>query len=264
MTKRKDDPMKFQNRTNLYEEMMNLNFIRPFIADFRAGHIEIRDGKIQTRSLVSPESPWIHVKADETKDCSFNLGVLFTYYRVIPQGCMKCWKIVIRPKTLNQLLALLDVQTELGMYSKCGLETRPSVEAQYGGYFYFRTKEDGQNAYKDIRKLIDERLSPDVKMILKRGCTEMEHFYGDSEKWELLPEMANPLYPKLTNRQVEDIAQSIFERVPVSDDNQPEWIKANIIATWIEHAARSGDHTYKKFTGNQPFSPPYRQYQEVA
>jgi len=208
------------------------------------------------------ETPWVH-HGHAGFDCfvwssimfnivSLNMGNLFIGGKpFVPSGCQNCYKVVVRPKTLVQLFALNDLQERSGRPSKCGIEVRPSVHGLYGGYFYNAGKEAGEECYLAVREAVDNDpyLGEDVAVILKRGCTEMEHAVGPSDEWEITE--AQETIEKLVK---EWVVQS--ER----DVPQPDPLVWHVKRKWIEFAWQNGDTTYSKFTKGKSLFPAYKTY----
>ncbi len=138
-------------------------------------------------------------------------------------------------------MGLLKIEERLDVYSKCGVEVRKYVSGLYGGYFYIDNAEEGQDRYRQIRKLVDDNLSEKVAVILKRGCTEYEMQYGRSDMWGFPDEKQLMKEKKIDEMYV----------VENHDLPQSDFLKAKAILGWIEFAFEHGDETYKQFTGGQ-------------
>ena len=210
------------------------------------------DGKLVAEQAPPWNTPWHYVEYSYDIDCVLWNGVVFEELfrrRFVPSWCQNCYKVVVRPRTLSELFKLLAVQKQMEWPSKCGIEVRKDVPHLYGGYYYCKGLDEGKECYEAVRKNVDEYISPDVKVILKRGCTEYERACGPSDKWEVKPEQI----------PIEDLVRKYI----VWDSNrhkQPEHVIAYVHKTWIEFACQSGDMTYLEFTDNQPLYPPYVTY----
>jgi hypothetical protein len=121
--------------------------------------------KLGTLPRFHFEEPWVHIKGN-SQPChelmTIALGATF-----IPSPCLDCWKTVVRPQTVKQLIALYELMEELQYPSKCGLEERDYVFGYYGGYFYSRSLEDGKARTREVAPLIKERVG-DIPIYLKR------------------------------------------------------------------------------------------------
>jgi hypothetical protein len=175
----------------------------------------------------------------------------------ITTACLNCWKVVVKPKTIIQLLDLYEIEKSMGVPCKCGTEHRLTTTTLYGGYFYNRGQEEGQRRYEEVRALVDEHLGEDVPVILKRACTEYEigspsgpKPWGPSDKW-----------PELTEEQKE-LERLVLENFPPTGFNTPQndIIIANVIQRWIHHAYKHGDMTVRELTGGNPLYKPYVTY----
>jgi len=233
-------------------------WLRPLLDS--GGWIVQDNGKLKARQKqFAIETPWVH-NGHAGIDCftwtnilfniiSMNMGKYFKGGKpFVPSGCQNCYKVVVRPKTLVQLFALDDLQKRLGRPSKCGIEVRSTVHGLYGGYFYNRGLENGEECYIAVREAVnnDPFLGEDVSVILKRGCTEMEHAVGPSDEWKITP--------------AQETIERLVEEWVVSDTReveQPDPLIWHIKRRWIEFAYMNGDVTYLKFTRGEPLYPPY-------
>lgn len=224
-----------------------------------------KDGKLEAkRTQAALDTPWVHHGHLEENECMFGQLIFNIVSRrisqhfadmkpFVPSRCQNCFKVVARPQTLVQLFALDELQVRLGRPSKCGIETRQSVDALYGGYFYNKGLEAGKECYQEVRSALDDDpyLGPAVPLILKRGCTEMEHETGPSDKWEVSEEQM----------VIEDLVRDFIVLEPDLND-QPEPIVWRTKRKWIEYARMNGDKTHLKFTGGELIVPGYVTYHE--
>lgn len=222
------------------------------------------DGKLHAQFKPGIyDTPWHHVKSDYRLKCGLWHQIMFDLVgsrlpsgsKFVPSKCQNCYKVVVRPQTLVQLFALIDIQKELGRPSKAGIERRESVFGLYGGYFYNVGLKEGKECYNIVRKAVDENkhLGPDVPVILKRACTEYEMALGDSDKWEITEEQLR--------------IEALLDRWLITDDvemKQPEKMVHHVQRKWIEWAFANGDETYGKFTNGEPLYPPYKTYHHIS
>lgn len=227
----------------------------------QAGGGELRvDGKVKINQAMAWDSPWHHVRFHPMLDCGLWHGIMFDIIalnlpladRFVPSKCQECYKVVVRPKTIKQLFALLNLQKRMDLPSKCGIEMRESVHGLYGGYFYNLGLDAGRGCYKKVRAEVnqDEHLGPEIGVVLKKACTEYEQICGPSDKW------------KITLRQLE--IESMVESLITKDDYrqiQPEHTTYYVHRKWIEWAYAMGDPTYAEFTDG-PLYEPYVTYHE--
>jgi len=221
------------------------------------------DGRLRAKHRqFAIDTPWVH-HGHAGFDCytwssimfnivSLSMKKLFTDGRpFVPSGCQNCYKVVVKPKTLIQLFALDDLQGKLGIPSKCGVEQRNTVHGLYGGYFYNSGLQNGEQCYLTVREAVDNDkwLGKDVPVILKRGCTEMEHAVGPSDKWEISE----------TQQIIEELINKWVVR-DLRDADQPEPLVWHVKRKWIEFAYEHGDETYLHVTGGKPIFPAYVTY----
>jgi len=238
--------------------------------------LEPLSGEIGTRFRIPPETGkleevdvfksmtwdgiWIYTNPDKDRMCTL-YQACHDNMKYIPPRCLECWKVVVRPINLLQLFMLYDLQLKMieedpDCWCKCGVEIREYVHANYGGYFYNNSKEDGLVKYKLVRKLVDEQISSDVKVILKRGCTEFEINQGPSDKWD--EKFAG-------NKQAQAWEGLIAEHVVVTNGGykQSDLVKKHIMSKWIDFAWDRGDPTVIGLNDGKPLFPPPVTYHQT-
>lgn len=242
-----------KEREGLYLHLTKLDLITKIKPLLLAGQYHIgSDGKIIRRNIgMAHNSPWVFVKVLERR-CDLAHNVFLKYFEMIPSYCRDCWKVVVRPNTLVELFSLYELQKHMDVEAKCGIEPRDTVHGLYGGYFYCVGKKQGLRRYKQVRKEVDEWLSPETSVILKRYCTEFEHELGPSD--ELKP----------LNKDEKFYEDFVTRWMPMQriSHPQPEYVQASVMREWIHHAYRNGDKTYKEFTHGGPLFPPLVTYHE--
>lgn len=247
-----------KDRKNLYLKLNKIDFISKYkrLLEDKGYKLRIEDGKFVPRNIASAyDVPWVYTKTDPKSRCDIFHNVFHQIDKHIHSYCRECYKVVVRPQNLVQLFDLYEVQRRLDVPCKCGIERRESVYGLYGGYFYNRGLEQGLERLKEVRKLVDENLSPSTLVFLKRYCTEFEvgpDALGDSDK---TPDVTNE------EREWEMSVMSLFPRVGVSTPQSDTQI-AHVMNAWIHWAYANGDETYKEFTNGSPLFKPYVTYKE--
>lgn len=214
-------------------------------------------GRIVMRPMSEPvlqaETPWVHVKGTPTKNCGLDHQISFNLFSIIPPRCQDCWKICVTPTTFKQLMELLEVEKEMQVPSKCGIELRDYTPKFYGGYYYTNSFEEGRERYEQVRKAVDKGLTDgkNVSIILKRGCTEFEILHGPSHFWHNTIEQ---------EKMLELI--DAFVDYPRGQQQQPEIVQKHAILKWILWAFMNADHTYEEFNGGKPLYKEFQKYHE--
>jgi len=235
-----------------YQGLTDLDVISKVEPLLQAGVYKIReDGRLACKMNQPWDTPWVHVVHLAHLKCHLWHHVYFQYYGFVPSGCQNCWKIVVRPNTVEQLFKLYELQVQMNYPAKCGIELRDSVNGNYGGYFYTSSVEEGRERWAEVSRRVREEISPDIKVILKRACTEYEHANPDSSTWDISDDQV----------YLERILDSIFVQDAVKL-MQPDHAKAHVMRTWIHRAFSIKDMTYVKYTGGKPLFPPYKTYHE--
>lgn len=228
------------------------------------GHLfKSDDGKYMIAAGTGAISPWHFVGNPQNPDCRYwhrFLGIpgLGKGESFIPNTCMNCWKVVIKPRTLKELFKLLDVMTEYGHRGKVGIERRETTFGPYGGYLYNETIEAGQECKRTIWRLVQKNIGKvvdlnsdeeGIKLGLKRGCTEYELAHGPSGEWKPYPGQL----------EVEEWVKNNFVYYAINSQDQTEESLALIHGEWLKFAYQYGDKTYREFSG-LPIYEPYQTY----
>jgi hypothetical protein len=230
------------------------NILRSLNPAFKKGMLYIRpeDHKIGMKTAVMWNTPWIHAgKDDPDRNCVLFHQIMLPHCNFIPSRCQECWKVVARPNTVSQLFKISALQHESDRDSKAGIELRSSVGGNYGAYWYNDSIEEGDECRQYVRGLCDKNGMEDVKVFLKRGCTEFEHQYGSSIDWGVTEEAL-------------EIEQAMTDAIVIDDPGdraQPDYLVEEIQMRWIEFAHERGDKTYLEFTDGKPLYPAYVTYQ---
>ncbi|MHC4619833.1 MAG: hypothetical protein ACYTEQ_18960 [Planctomycetota bacterium] len=224
------------------------------LLDVGAYYIDSETQKITPSRLSEPHrTPWIQVKPEPKNHCGFWHHVLFNIYDLLPIGCLDCYKVVVRPTTLKELVQIETMMINLDHPCKLGVETRSYVKGLYSGYFYNRSLGAGLECLEMVKKAVAEAISPDIEITLKRGCTEFERKFGPSGKWdELIPDDQAGHEGFICN----------WIDHPNGTSRQPLPVQVLTRKTWIEFAYEHGDETYKEFHDGMDLYEPYVRYGE--
>jgi len=205
------------------------------------------------RVYSDPLKKWIFVNPVPKESVCSVYTLIVDSAGFIPSPCLKCWKVVVKPFTLQELMALYEFQKEFtanymtkDRFCKCGVEERAWTPYNYGGYFYNRSKQQGLERYAQVRKAVD-KINPNIPVILKRYCTEFEIRLGPSDKYK------RPEGSDILEKRIWDIIDwdSIGDNVP----QQPDVVEKNL-SKWIEFAWDRGDHTAIMFNDGEPLYEP--------
>lgn len=199
------------------------------------------------------KTPWHYINPIPHAHCRWyhDIANLFGF---VPDRCLNCWKVVVRPQTLQQLFSLQSLMIEMvekdpECYCKCGIERREWVYGNYGGYFYTTSKEAVQERYKQVRKLVDEKISPKVPVVPKRYCSEFERAFGPTDQYKRTAEDEH--WQRMINEGCHMVDY---------EDKQPDVAVRKVMREWIKRAWDVGDPTVYIYTDGQPLVRPVVAY----
>ena len=247
-----------------YNELLGkdvIEWVRPLL-EKKVYIPRFSDGRFNMCEMGLPwETPWHHLGSQQGARCPYLHQQLFDIIsertpagKFIPRFCQSCWKIVIRPTSLEQLFIIEGLLIRFGWPSKCGIEKRaytPLSKNLYGGYIYNHSMDEGLGKLDVIREAISATAGLDgVKCILKRACTEMELAFPDSSTWEVTDEQ----------NRVEDILDWMIV-YDVTTPMPAHHMVDKVHKGWIEWAAQHGDETYLKYTDGKRLYPEAVRYE---
>lgn len=207
---------------------------------------------------ISTEINWIHPNPDQDRCCQV-YRVMAETLKFVPSRCMDCWKVVVKPSTVYELMNLYAAQKKFvenhigkDRFCKCGIETREYVHYNYGGYFYTDSKKQGLYRYGQVRKMVD-KINPKIPVILKRYCTEYELEFGPSNEYER---------PKGSDELEKHFLDAIDLESIGDNPMQTKFIIEHNIRKWMEFAWGRGDPTVTMFNDNEPLFRPSVTYHD--
>jgi hypothetical protein len=269
------------NTQILYLEATKRDFIDKFLMKQQGYFLRPKDNKIDFNMRAHPDPPWLYVKSNYRQNCHYWHRQLFDWVldkSKVPTPCLSCWKVVVKPRNIAELMAVYLMQRNLDKASKCGTEgDRDNTDRLYGGYWYNWSQEQAQRRFEEVYLEIQKGLTYEAKIlgcpikerflvpgdkmewsfgtveitetlpvIMKRGCTEYEQHCGPSDKWEADEDQVD----------TETYAASSFVRDPI-DFGQNEMMVSHVWKAFIHQAWQWGDQSYLRFTnGNRLFMPP--------
>jgi len=230
----------------LYQELDRGDLITRLLPALQQNALYIRkeDKKITAQMNIQFMNDWIFSNPSEDNQCFFYRKIMFGFFKADfsgpPSWCQGCYKVVCKPKKVTDLFKIIDLQASEEFTAKAGIETRAYVHGLYGAYWYNRSLTEGKEKRRHVAKKI-YGIDPDCKVFLKRGCTEMEQYWGDPNRWHA------------DGRQMEWerlISEWVDVKEPKSEN--PEYFDNFTKKRFIEYAAAYGDSSYLELTGGRP------------
>ena len=228
--------------------------------------IEKKGDKYYLRYQTSLNLPWIYGMEElgKNRDCNFQNGFLFGYLfeeQQVPLFCLNCYKVDITLYTVEQVYAMIDLQSRLGLDSKTGSEgKRKDSDKRYGAYFYDNSLEAGRATFNLVRQemfniqLFVNELDlsyHDGDIILRKGCSKFATAVGPSDTWREGEHQA----------LIEEVAYSLYGG-PSNNGTPSKLNRAHNKEELLKYAYSCGDKTYLKFTGGVPYYLPPVTYQK--
>jgi len=241
----------------LYEQLCAIDIIDPILDLWRNGKMSAGlDGKFRLHDEMNLARTWIITKICPERSCTKWLGIYHRYYRILSPPCKDCWKVVMAPRTIQDLIDVQKLQAELGWPAKAGLEQRDYTSGigSYRAFWYCpftKGLEGGRAHFKRVQKALEKHFGKEKidwylehgELYLKRGCTELERDFGLSDKWDLIDHSAKF-----------NLLESVWETPNELDKEFTPLIYTNLkrwIGFAIAYAKTTGDSTVAQCVGGK-------------
>ena len=174
---------------------------------------------------------------------------IFNEHNVIPNNCFSCYKVIIEPKTVIDLVKLYilfdNIKLENNNIRKCMIELRPNVEGRYKCLVYCSDLNEAESISKKLKILIDDSINNNIVADIKRGCSEFgmsfpqyKDYKSNSmkydESWKEKEELIDNKFPNLLKNKIN---KETISGITLND--------ILVIRNWICFAKLIDDNTYK-------------------
>ena len=195
---------------------------------------------------------------------TINLGCnrhfeIFDKFKVIPEYCFGCFKVQIELKSIIDLIKLYFVFDKLNLSKnnsrKCMIELRENATGTYKGLIYCSGIDEANLIYEQLSKILDEKIKREIKVGVKRGCTE----YGiEYPEYKIIDKDSKDFMIYNNDwKEKEDIIdsntikyareRSINRKPTISGVTLNDIL---IMKNWIYYAKKIGDEDYKQLDEN--------------
>ena len=178
---------------------------------------------------------------------------VFNTFNVIPKFCFGCFKVLIEPNNVVDLIKLYFVFDNLNLKNdntrKCMIELRSNISGSYKGYIYCSSLNEANQIRDQVDETLKKKIEKSTLISVKRGCSEFGISYPEYKK---INDSNNKLMKyndewkekeKLidNNRSKKNILvkkkQKSLHGINVSD--------ILIMRNWLGYAKKIGDLSYK-------------------
>ena len=184
---------------------------------------------------------------------------IFNDFNVIPKNCFGCYKIIIEPKTVIDLVKtyiLFDyIRLENNNIRKCMIELRPNIEGTYKSLIYCESLDEAELMLKKLKVIFGKIINENININVKRGCTEFAMAYPAykdykndlmkyEENWKEKEDLIDKKFPNLINHKLN---RETISGITLND--------ILIIRNWLCYAKLIGDNSYKIISEDKFVSP---------
>ena len=183
----------------------------------------------------------------EDLNCDRHMQI-FENHNIIPEYCFGCFKVLIEPKNVIDLIKLHLLFDSLKFdnenFRKCMIEGRKNIEGNYKGFIYCNNLDEAQQILEFVSEEIKNKINKDIICKIKRGC---------SEYVEIFPEYKNLGKNMMKYDTSWKTIENNFDKQ--NNTNRKSLIKHTwgvtikdilIFENWITYAKTIGDESYKK------------------
>lgn len=222
--------------------------LQPFVNRHEIGYDFIGDEWLQMHETKETNTPWLVHKRSKGQLCHIFHTTYFGIFGCVPELCFKhCWKLAacnkgvkddqVQQLCMRDVLDIEELQQELDLPSKCGMDRRDYTQNIWGSFWYTSSLDEAKEKYPIIRDGLD-KIDPNINLVIKRSCTEFELAIGPSDTWD---DMERPWSEK------EDVLNDWILRQDSQPEHQHELIKRNVKIKMLQWAYKHGDNTYRLF-----------------
>ncbi len=183
----------------------------------------------------------------EDLNCDRHMKI-FENHNIIPEYCFGCFKVLIEPNNVIDLIKLHLLFDSLELdnqnFRKCMIEGRKNIKGNYKGFIYCKQLNEAEKMLDFVSAEIKNRINKGMICKIKRGCSE----YSD-----MFPEFKNLNKNMMKYNQSWKQIENIFDKK--NNTNNKSLVKHTwgvtikdilIFENWITYAKTIGDESYKK------------------
>ncbi len=180
-------------------------------------------------------------------NCERHMNI-FKDHEVIAEYCFGCFKILIEPKNIVDLIKLHiffdNLYLEGNNVRKCMIEMRKNVSGNYKGFIYCKTLEEAENILRKIHESLKFYINESISVKIKRGCTEYGIKYPEYNSLSNLMKY-NPdwkIKENLNDKKYPYLKENLSDKKTVNGINLRDVLT---IRNWIYFSYLTKDETYK-------------------
>ena len=196
-------------------------------------------------------------------NCSRHTNV-FVRYGIIPEHCFSCYKVTINPQTIVELFKLMIVFNNIKFpydnTRKCIVETRPKVVGAYKGFIYCKNLKEAEEVYGIVKTIICEKISKDMPLTIKRGCSEFAAAYPEyntTERDGSYSMIYNKDWRKYEENIDKDIVATTNPKINTYNHKGVTLRDAMVMRNWLSYAKMIGDSSYLNIYRNSVLPSPF-------
>ena len=185
---------------------------------------------------------------------------IFNKFNIIPKFCFGCYKVQVEPRSIIELIKLLVVFDQIKLDKnntrKCMIEMRQEVSGFYKGLIYCTSLKEAYQIANYLEKVVEEKISSELSVIIKRGCSEYPISFPDykeinksgpqlmsyNEDWKSIEKNHDSLNPMKSNKIIPTLSGINLHDIL-------------IVQNWIDYAKGIGDTSLNLLGQTKVFSP---------
>ena len=184
---------------------------------------------------------------------------VFNTFNVIPENCFSCFKVIIEPTNVLELIKLYFlfnlISFKINLTRKCMIETRKNINGRYKGLIYCVGLDQAKETLKLVNSILDKSISKKIPTKIQRGCVEYALSFPEYKETD--PDSNNFMKYNPDWRIKEDIIDKQIAKKKtnlLNRDNTKPVINLNdalVINNWLVYAKIIGDKSFE-YTFNKP------------
>ena len=183
----------------------------------------------------------------EDLNCDRHMQI-FENHNIIPEYCFGCFKVLIEPNNVIDLIKLHLLFDSLKFdnenFRKCMIEGRKNIEGNYKGFIYCNNLDEAEQILEFVSEEIKNKINKDIICKIKRGCSEYVEIYPEYKNLGNNMMNYDPSWKRIENNF--DKNNNTNSKVLTKHTWGVTLKDILIFENWIIYAKTIGDESYKK------------------
>lgn len=182
--------------------------------------------------------------------------VVFDKFNIIPEYCFNCYKVTLYPRTVLELIKVFILFNKINLPNdnmrKCIVELRPEISGTYKCFIYCKSLGEASMVMDNVRLMVDNNLSEELPIVIKRGCSEYEASYPG---YSVVDDVTSQIGYDKKWREHELYVDNLLLHKGAHNPNNFTFnhngvtlLDGVVMCNWLAYAKSIGDLSYRKIS----------------